>query len=71
MVSKPYPNYPWTMQSYLKPALQKKIREAFYNLKDPEILHNLKADGFSPVTDKEYDSIRKLSQVLHVDLAKI
>ena len=46
-VSNPYPNYPWTMQSYLKPELQKKIRDAFLNLKDPEIMHNLKADGFT------------------------
>lgn len=70
-VSKPYPNYPWTMQSYLAPELQKKIREAFYKLTDPEILHNLKAEGFSPVTDKDYDVIRELSQILHVDLAKL
>jgi phosphonate transport system substrate-binding protein len=70
-VSKPYPNYPWTMQSYLSPDLQKKVRDAFLGLKDPEILKNLKADGFAPVTDKEYDVIRKLAQILHVDLAKI
>jgi phosphonate transport system substrate-binding protein len=70
-VSKPYPNYPWTMQSYLKPELQKKIREAFFKLKDPDILHNLKADGFAPVTDKEYDVVRQLTEILHVNLAKL
>jgi len=63
-VSGPYPNYPWTMQSYLKPELQKKIRDAFLSLKDPEILHNLKADSFSPVTDKEYDVVRQLQEKL-------
>lgn len=70
-VSKAYPNYPWTMQSYLKPELQKKIRDAFFKLKDPDILHNLKADGFAPVTDKEYDVVRQLTQILHVNLAKL
>jgi len=69
-VSGPYPNYPWTMQAYLKPELQKKIRDAFVELKDPEILHNLKADSFSPVTDKEYDVVRKLQDRLHMSSAK-
>ena len=70
-VSNPYPNYPWTMQSYLKPELQKKIRDAFLNLKDPEIMHNLKADGFGPAADKDYDVIRELAKILRIDPAKI
>ena len=70
-VSKPYPNYPWTMQSYLEPGLQKKIRAAFTNLKDPAILKTLKADGFSPVTDEAYEPIRRLAGILHVDLGKL
>lgn len=70
-VSPAYPNYPWTMQAYLDAGLQAKIRAAFLGLKDPAILKNLKADGFSPVTDREYDVVRALGQVLHLDFAKL
>jgi len=69
--SKPYPNYPWTMRSDLKPQLKEKIREAFYKLKDPEILKPLKADGFAPIDDKDYDGIRQLARILNLDLAKL
>jgi phosphonate transport system substrate-binding protein len=69
--SKGYPNYPWTMQSYLAPALQEKIRAAFLNLKNPAILKNLKADGFTPITDREYDVVRELGQILNLDFTKL
>jgi phosphonate transport system substrate-binding protein len=69
--SKPFPNYPWTMRSDLKPALKDKIREAFYNLKDQEILKPLKADGFAPIKDKDYDGIRELGKLLNLDFAKL
>jgi len=36
----------------LKPQLKEKIREAFYKLKDPEILKPLKADGFARSTTR-------------------
>src|SRR5262245_2305779 len=39
--SKPFPNYPWTMRADLKPTLKDKIREAFFNLKDQQILKPL------------------------------
>lgn len=69
--SKPFPNYPWTMRSDLKGALKDKIREAFYNLKDQEILKPLKADGFAPIKDKDYDGIRGLGKLLNLDFAKL
>ena len=69
--SKPFPNYPWTMRSDLKPALKDKIRAAFYNLKDQEILKPLKADGFAPIKDKDYDGIRALGKLLNLDFAKL
>ena len=69
--SKPFPNYPWTMRSDLKPALKDKIRAAFYNLKDQEILKPLKADGFAPIKDKDYDGIRELGKLLNLDFAKL
>ena len=53
--------FPWTMQTWLKPELKEKIKKAFLELKDPEILKNLKnADRFDPVTDKDYDKTREI-----------
>ena len=69
--SKPFPNYPWTMRSDLKPALKEKIRAVFFGLKDGEILKPLKADGFAPIADKDYDGIRELGRLLNLDFAKL
>ena len=68
--SKPYPQYPWTMRSNLKPVLKEKIRAAFLNLKDPEVLKPFKADGFGPISDKDYDVVRSLGTLLKLDLSK-
>lgn len=69
--SKPYPEYPWTMRSDLSPALKEKVRSAFLNLSDKEILKPFKADGFGSASDKDYDVIRELARILNLDLAKI
>lgn len=68
--SKPYPQYPWTMRSNLKPELKETIRAAFLNLKDPEVLKPFKADGFGPISDKDYDVVRSLGTLLKLDLSK-
>ena len=68
--SKPYPQYPWTMRNNLKPELKEKIRAAFLNLKDPEVLKPFKADGFGPISDKDYDVVRSLGTLLKLDLSK-
>ena len=68
--SAPFPQYPWTMRSNLKPELKEKIRTTFINLKDPEVLKTFKADGFGPVTDKDYDVVRNLGYLLKIDFAK-
>ncbi|MDZ7654368.1 MAG: phosphate/phosphite/phosphonate ABC transporter substrate-binding protein [Sulfurimicrobium sp.] len=68
--SKPFPQYPWTMRSNLKPELKEKIRNAFLNLKDPAVLKAFKADGFEAITDKHYDVVRNLGHLLKIDLAK-
>jgi len=53
--------YPWVMQKSLKPELQEKIRNAFYELKDPEILKHLKkAEGFAKINDASYEGVRKV-----------
>lgn len=63
-VSKPFPQYPWTMRSDLAPELKEKIRAAFYDLKDPKILKPFKAQGFAPVSDADYDVVRDLQAKL-------
>ncbi|MDO8891941.1 MAG: phosphate/phosphite/phosphonate ABC transporter substrate-binding protein [Sulfurimicrobium sp.] len=68
--SKPFPQYPWTMRSNLKPELKEKIRNAFLNLKDPAVLKAFKAEGFEAITDKDYDVVRNLGHLLKIDLAK-
>ena len=66
-ISNPFPNYPWTMQSSLDPELKDKIKQAFYDLDDPEITKPLKADGFLPVTDADYDVVRNTRTLLSMD----
>jgi len=51
--------------------LKEKVRSAFLNLTDKEILKPFKADGFGPASDKDYDVIRELARILNLDLAKI
>lgn len=68
--SKPFPQYPWTMRSDLKPDLKDKIRTAFLTLKDPAVLKPFKAEGFDAITDKHYDVVRNLGYLLKIDLAK-
>jgi phosphonate transport system substrate-binding protein len=69
--SRPYPQYPWTMRSDLKPELKDKIRAAFLNLNDKDVLKPFKAEGFGPVEDRDYDVIRELAKVLNLDLNKL
>ena len=59
------------MRSDLKSDLKEKIRKAFLDLKDKEVLKTFKADGFGPMSDKDYDVIRDLAQVLKLDLNKV
>lgn len=68
--SKPFPQYPWTMRSNLKPELKERIRSVFLNLKDPAVLKAFKAEGFDAVTDEQYDVVRNLGPLLKIDLAK-
>lgn len=69
--SKGYPQFPWTMRSNLKPELKQKIRQAFVDLKDPEVMKNFKAEGFTSVTDKDYDVIRDMGKILKLDFSKM
>lgn len=68
--SKPIPQYPWSMLSNLKPELKEQIRRAFLSLNDPEVLRPFKAEGFGPITDRDYDVVRDLGTLLNLDLSK-
>jgi len=67
--SPPIPQYPWTVRSDLDPALKERIRDAFLNLTDASVLSAFKADGFAPITDADYDSLRELARILNLDLS--
>ena len=59
-----YPQYPWVYIDELDTDLKKKISKVFYNIDDEEILSKFDAQGFSMVTDSDYDVIRKLAKKL-------
>lgn len=65
--SEPYPNYPWVLTTDLDPKLQEAIKSAFYNIKDKDVLKPLKADGFAPMRDADYDEIRTMAKILGVN----
>ena len=65
------PNYPMTLQGYLKPELKEAIKKAFLELKDPAILKLFRIDGLAPATDKDYDVLRDMAKILNLDIAKL
>ena len=67
--SKDYPQYPWAMRSNLDAGLKEKVKAAFIEMKDPEVLKNFKAEGFSTIADSDYDVIREMGTLLKLDLA--
>jgi phosphonate transport system substrate-binding protein len=69
--SEAWPDYPWVYQNDLAPVLRDKIRSAFLNLKDPAVLGPLKADGFAPMTDRDYDVIRSSARELGINLGEL
>lgn len=68
--SQPFPEHPWIMRSNLSPELKAKIRSAFLELQDKEVLKPFKAEGFGSVEDNDYDGIRKLTPLVNINLAK-
>ena len=69
-VSAAYPQYPWTMRADLAPALQARIRKAFYDLKDKAVLKPFKAEGFAPMDDTAYDVVRDLQKTVGFEPGK-
>jgi phosphonate transport system substrate-binding protein len=70
-LSEPIPNYPLTVQGFLKPELKDAIKKAFLDLKDPAILKLFRVEAIAPATDKDYDVLRDMAKVLQLDIAKL
>ena len=70
-LSDPIPNYPITLQGFLKPELKDAIRRAFLELKDPAILKLFRVEAIAAATDKDYDVLRDMAKVLQLDIAKL
>jgi len=70
-VSDPIPNYPTVFQGSLAAALKDKIRTAFLEMKDPEVLKSFRVEGFAATDDNAYDVLRDTAKILDLDLAKI
>jgi phosphonate transport system substrate-binding protein len=70
-LSDPAPNYPMVMQHDLTPALQQRIRRAFYDMREPAVLRSFRVEGFAPVDDSAYDVLREIARILNLDLARM
>ncbi len=55
-----FPNVtkPWIARNGLAPEVLQALQQSLYELKDPKTLKSLKADGFLPGTDLEYETVR-------------
>ncbi|MCL6609560.1 MAG: phosphate/phosphite/phosphonate ABC transporter substrate-binding protein [Geminicoccaceae bacterium] len=70
-LSEPIPNYPITMQGDLAPALKEKIRKAFLEVTDKDVLKSFRVEGFAATDDKAYDVLRETAKILQLDLGKM
>lgn len=70
-LSEPIPNYPLTVQGFLKPELKNAIKRAFLDLNDPAILKLFRVEAIATATDKDYDVLRDMAKVLQLDIAKL
>lgn len=65
------PNDPVLYRKDLPEDLKKKIREAFYEMKNLPFGEMGTVAQFKPATDKDYDPVREIAQVLKLDLTKV
>ena len=69
--SPPIPNDPLLYRKNLPEELKKKIREAFYGVKNLPFGEMGTVARFDPATDKDYDPIREIASALKLDLKKM
>jgi phosphonate transport system substrate-binding protein len=67
--SDPLPNYPMTLQGYLETDLKERIRTAFLELDDPEILKLFRVERLDQTDDSAYDVLREMARILDLDLS--
>ncbi len=69
--SKPIPNDPLLYRKALSEDMKKKIREAFYSVKNLSFGEMGTVARFDPATDKDYDPVRDIAKALKLDLKKM
>jgi phosphonate transport system substrate-binding protein len=69
--SDPIPNDPVLYRKNLPDDLKKKVRDAFYSVKNLPFGEMGTVARFDPATDKDYDSVRKVATALKLDLTKM
>jgi phosphonate transport system substrate-binding protein len=69
--SEAIPNDPMLYRKNLPEDLKKKIRDAFYGIKDMTFGEMGTVARFDPATDADYDVIRKIAKILNLDLTKV
>jgi phosphonate transport system substrate-binding protein len=69
--SDPIPNDPMLYRKNLPEDLKKKIREAFYSVKNLPFGEMGTVARFDPASDKDYDSVRNVAKALKLDLTKM
>jgi phosphonate transport system substrate-binding protein len=69
--SDPIPNDPVLYRRNLSEDLKKKVRDAFYGVRNLPFGEMGTVARFDPATDKDYDSVRKVATALKLDLTKM
>ncbi len=69
--SPPIWNDPVLYRKNMPEDLKKKIRDAFYSVKNLPFGEMGTVARFDPITDKDYDPLRDIAKTLNLDLAKV
>jgi phosphonate transport system substrate-binding protein len=64
-------NDPVLYRKTLPEDIKKKIREAFYSVKNLPFGEMGTVARFDPITDKDYDALREIAKTLNLDLTKM
>jgi len=65
------PNDPLLYRKNLPEDMKKKIRDAFFSVKNLAFGEMGTVARFDPATDKDYDPIREIASALKLDLTKV
>lgn len=65
----PSPTHAWVSRSKLDPGLTKALRKALLDMTDPRLRELIDRNGFLPVSDSDYDELRRVMNVAK-DFAK-